>query len=137
VFEALGLDPASHTPGRELVHRVGRSLVEVMEEALRGGPAEQAELLAGECVVQAETKDQLNWELLGQVAGRLKGEEARALAAAHHEVGGQEDEHLQHSRAWVRELWRESLGLGTGTPAEARTQSEDALLRARSRRASP
>ncbi len=138
VFETLGLDPASTTPGRELARRIGRSLVEAMEEALRGGPSEQAQLLACECIVLAETKDQLNWELLGQVAGRLKGEEARALAAAHHEVGGQEEEHLQHTRAWVRELWLEGLGLAAGATApEGRTRSEDAALRARSRRVSP
>jgi len=129
------------TAGRELVHHIGRALVEGMEQALRKGPSDQAQLLACECVVQAETKDQLNPELLGQVAGRLKGDEARAraraLAAAHHEVGGEEEEHLQHSRAWTRELWLECLGLvAAATPPEAHTRPEDAALRGRLRRAS-
>ncbi len=138
VFETLGLDPHSTTPGRERLHHVGRALVEAMEQALRGGPSEQAELLACECVVHAETKDQLNWELLGQVAGRLQGDEARALAAAHHAVVGQEEEHVQHTRERVRELWLECLGLVAGPVAsEARTQPEDAAARARSRRVSP
>jgi hypothetical protein len=42
--------------------------------------------VACECVVEAETKDHLNWELI-EVAGRaLKGDEANALKDAYQQV---------------------------------------------------
>jgi hypothetical protein len=31
-------------------------------------------MVAAECVVEAETKDHLNWELIAQVAKKTKGE---------------------------------------------------------------
>jgi hypothetical protein len=33
---------------------------------------------AAECVVEAESKDHMNWKLIGEVAKKLKGDEARA-----------------------------------------------------------
>jgi hypothetical protein len=111
VFDALGLDPAASSPGREAARLLGRSLVDAMESALGEGPSETAQLIACECVVHAETKDRLNWELLGQVAGRLKGEEAEALSRAYRRIGHEEDEHLERGRGWTRQLWLESLGL--------------------------
>jgi hypothetical protein len=42
----------------------------VRQQQLEAGPPEAAQLVAAECVVEAETKDHLNWELLGQFAGR-------------------------------------------------------------------
>ena len=39
-------------------------------------------------------EDHLNWELLGEVARGLKGEDAKAVKDALKEVEEQEDEHL-------------------------------------------
>ena len=64
VLTKLGLDPETETSGRAVVRSIGESLVNAMQMALASGPAEAAELVAGECVVQAETKDHLNWELM-------------------------------------------------------------------------
>src|ERR1700741_1483232 len=64
VFTAFGLDPSKETPGRKVVRHVGESLVKAMEMALQSAPPEAAELVAAECVVSAETKDHLNWELI-------------------------------------------------------------------------
>lgn len=36
--------------------------------ALKSGNPEAAQIVAAECVVAAETKDHLNWELVGQAA---------------------------------------------------------------------
>lgn len=58
VFE---LDPQRETPGRMVVRHIGKSLVAAMEMALEQGPREAAQLVAAECVVEAETKDHLNW----------------------------------------------------------------------------
>jgi len=112
----LGLDPEQETPGRGVVRHIGESLVEAMEMARTNGPAEAAQLVACESVVQAETKDHLNWELLHEASEKAKGEQKKALTLAYEEVEDQEDEHLYHSTGWCRELWIESLGLPAVLP---------------------
>ena len=79
LFEAFGLDPEEDTPGRKVVRHIGESLVKAMEMALDSGTPEAAQLVAAECVILAETKDHQNWELIGEVAKKLKGDEAKAL----------------------------------------------------------
>lgn len=107
----LGLDSEMPSPGRTIVKKLGLSLVAAMEEALAEGPREAAELVACECVVIAETKDHLDWELLGRCAEKLGGAKGKVLTAAVEEVEEQEDEHLYHSKGWCRELWIQSLGM--------------------------
>jgi rubrerythrin len=116
VFEELALDPVVETPGRKVVHHLGQSLVKAMEMALEAGDPAAAELVAGECVVLAETKDHQNWELIGECAKALKGEEAKVLKKAHEQVEDQEDEHLYHTMGWTRELWIQSLGMPAVVP---------------------
>ena len=79
VFERTGLDPEAETPGRKVVRHIGESLVKAMEMALEAGDPSAAELVACECIVHAETKDHLNWELIGEVAKKAKGEKGAAL----------------------------------------------------------
>jgi ferritin-like metal-binding protein YciE len=112
----FGLDPETETPGRQVVRHIGESLVKAMELALQSGEPAAAQLVAAECVTLAETKDHLNWELIGEAAKKLKGDEAKALKGAHEEVEEQEDEHLYHTTGWTRELWIESLGLPAVLP---------------------
>lgn len=81
VVEAFGLDPDAETPGRLVVRHIGESLVAAMELALSSGPPEATELVAAECVTLAETKDHLNWELMGEVAAELKGDQAKVLGS--------------------------------------------------------
>ncbi len=116
VFTKLNLDPEAETPGRAVVRHIGESLVEAMEMALESGPPEAAELVATECVVLAETKDHLNWELIGMLAGKAKGETAQALRDAYKQVEDQEDEHLYHTTGWSRELWVKGLGMPAVLP---------------------
>jgi TRAP-type C4-dicarboxylate transport system substrate-binding protein len=66
--------------------------------------------------VLAETKDHLNWHLLGMSAEKLTGELKKALQQAVEEVEEQEDEHLYHTKGWCRELWIESLGMKAVLP---------------------
>ena len=87
-----------------------------METAREGGNPEAAELVACECVVIAETKDHLNWELMGKCATKLKGDKRKALSEACEMVEDQEDEHLYHTKGWCRELWLKSLGLAAVLP---------------------
>jgi rubrerythrin len=112
----FGLDMGRPTPGRAVVRHLGDSLVEAMEMAAAEALPEAAELVAAECITLAETKDHLNWELLGEAAKKLKGEEARALKGALKEVEEQEDEHLYHTTGWCRELWINTLGMRAVLP---------------------
>ena len=116
LFGKLGLDPKQETPGRQIVRHIGKSLVKAMEMALEAGKPEAAQIVAAECVVEAETKDHLNWELISQVAEKTKGEERKALKDALDQVEKEEDEHLYHTTGWTRELWIESLGLPAVIP---------------------
>jgi rubrerythrin len=116
LMETFGLDPSKETPGRGVVRHIGQSLVEAMELALKAGKPEAAELVACECVVEAETKDHQNWELIHELAKKMKGEEGKALKEAYEEVEEQEDEHLYHSNGWCRELWIQSLGMKAVLP---------------------
>jgi len=115
-FERIGLDAEKATPGRAVVHFKGGALVESMEMALKNAGPAAAQLVAAECVVEAETKDHQNWELIGKLAEELGGEEAAALSEAHEQVEEQEDEHLYHTMGWARELWIESLGMPAVLP---------------------
>ena len=112
----LGINPKTETPGRKVVRHIGESLVQAMEMALSAGDPGAAQIVAAECVVLAETKDHLNWELIGETAKKAKGEAGRALKAAQEEVEEQEDEHLYHTQGWARELWIETLGMPAVLP---------------------
>jgi rubrerythrin len=116
LFDKLGLDPEKETPGRQVVRHIGESLVKAMEMAVEAGKPEAAQIVAAECVVEAETKDHLNWELIAQVIEKTKGEDRKALKDALDEVEKEEDEHLYHTTGWARELWIESLGLPAVIP---------------------
>lgn len=116
VFEELGLNPDTVTPGREVVAHLGDSLVTAMEMAKAKGSAADAQLVAGECVVLAETKDLQNWDLIGHLAEHGQGEETRALSTAFEAVGKEEEHHLLHTKGFLRELWIESLGLPAVLP---------------------
>lgn len=116
VFEQLGLDPDARTPGRDVVGFMGESLVKAMEMAKKAGDPAAAELVAGECVVLAETKDHMNWELIGLVAEKGQGDATKVLKAAYEAVEEDEDHHLYHTTGWTRELWIQSLGLPAVLP---------------------
>ncbi len=129
----VGIDPNAQTPGVSVVTHLGKSLVKAMEMALQAGKPAAAELVACECVVLAETKDHLDWELIGKCAkGVLKGEAAAAFKKAYEEIEDQEDEHLYHTRGWCRELWIQSLGMkAVLPPPEEEKQVKTAIGAAR------
>ncbi len=116
VFEQIGLDPGRQSPGREVVAHLGQSLVRAIEMAREAGDPAAAELVAGECVVLAETKDHQNWELIGLLAEKGKGEETELLMQAYDAVAKDEHHHLLHTAGWTRELWIQSLGLPAVLP---------------------
>ena len=136
VFETLGLDIDAMTPGRQVVKHLGESLVQAMEMALAEGDAANAELVACECVVLAETKDHSNWELMGLLAEKGSGETAKVLKQAYQSVEQEEDHHLYHTMGWCRELWIQSLGMpAVLPPPEEVRQVETAIGASRAEQA--
>jgi rubrerythrin len=116
VCSQMQLDAEEQTPGRKIVADMGQSFVAAMEAALGAGDPAQAECVACECVVLAEEKDHSNWQLIGEVAKKMTGAEAKALKDAYKEVEDQEDEHYYHSKGWLRELSMQSLGMKAVLP---------------------
>lgn len=135
-LEAFGLDPDAESPGRTAVRHTGEALVQTVNLARETATPEQAQVVAAECVTLAETKDHLNWELIGEVVKRLTGDAAQVLRAAHKEVEEQEDKHLYHNSGWARELWIESLGLpAVLPPPEEQKEVKTAIGAARAKQA--
>jgi rubrerythrin len=116
VFNDLGLDTSTETPGRQVVRHKGESLVKAMEMAKQAGDPVAAQLVAAECVVEAETKDHANWELIGKVSEKATGDKKTVLTEAYNQVEEEEDMHLYHTMGWARELWIESLGMPAVLP---------------------
>jgi len=121
VCAAFELDATQASTGESVVRTVGGALVEAMKIAKESGNPEAAQIVACEAVSLAETKDHLDWELLGKCAEKLKGDRGKLLKAACDQVEDQEDEHLYHTKGWCRELWLQSLGLPAVLPPPEET----------------
>jgi hypothetical protein len=128
----LEIDPEEQTPGRKITHDIGQSLVAAMEAALGTGDKAMAECVACEMVVHAEMTDHFNWQLIGEVAQQMEGAQGKALKEAYQEVEDEEDEHLYHSKGWLRELSLEGLGLKAQLPPpEEKKKVKSAAAQAR------
>jgi ferritin-like metal-binding protein YciE len=131
IFDSLGLDAEATTPGRQIVRDKGKALLSAMQKALKDAP-QAAQIVAAECVVDAETKDHGNWQLIGAVAETLTGTPKKTLMEAYEQVEDEEDEHLYHTKGWARELWLDSLGLPADMPPpEERKEVKSAAEAAR------
>lgn len=127
ILRELGLDPDGETPGRKVVRYIGTSLVKAMELALRSADPQAAQIVAAECVVLAETKDHLNWELIGEL---VKNADAALLKPAHDQVEDEEDEHLYHTTGWTRELWIQALGMPAVLPPPEEVKKVETAIEA-------
>lgn len=128
VLRKFGLNPDQDTPGRSSVRYLGQSLARTIELAQATGQAPAAQIVAAECIIHAESKDHMNWELLGVACESLGGTEQEILKTAFDEVEQEEDEHLYHTKGWARELHLEALGLPAELPpAEERKDVTTAL----------
>lgn len=136
VFVKLGFDRDVQSPGRAAVAALGQALVDVIETERQQAEPAAAQIVAAECVVLAETKDHLNWELIGYAADQAEGDAAKVLEDAHAEVEAEEDHHLYHTRGWARELWLASMGAkAVLPPPEEVRKVESAADAARAERA--
>ena len=129
ILKAMDLDTEIETPGRKIVRHIGDSLVQAMEMALRGPDLAAAQIVAAECVTLAETKDHLNWELIGQIT-KNAADESGALKQAYDQVEPEEDEHLYHTSGWTRELWIEALGMPAVLPPPEEEQDVKTAIEA-------
>ena len=84
-------------------------------------------------MVLAETKDHMNWDLIGVAASKTKDKDlADILKQAYDAVAPDEGHHLYHTQGWSRELWIESLGYpAVLPPPEEQKQVETAIGAAR------
>lgn len=130
VLNSMDLDTEVETPGRKIVRHIGDSLVQAMEMALRGPDLAAAQIVAAECVTLAETKDHLNWGLIGEIAKNSSGDAAAVLKQAHDQVEPEEDEHLYHTGGWTRELWIEALGMPAVLPPPEEEQDVETAIEA-------
>lgn len=136
LLKGMNLDPELETPGRKIVRHIGDSFVQAMEMALRGPDLAAAQIVAAECVTLAETKDHLNWGLIGEIARNSSGDTATTLKQAHDQVEPEEDEHLYHTSGWTRELWIEALGMpAVLPPPEEKRDVKTAIEAARAKEA--
>ena len=131
VFEALGLDPEATTPGRMIVREKGKALVAAMQKALKDAP-EAAQIVAGECVVDAETKDHATGSSSARSPRRSTERRGQALDEAYEEVEDEEDEHLYHTRGGAGSCGSTSLGMpAVLPPPEEEEDVETAVAEAR------
>jgi rubrerythrin len=135
---SLEIDPDEESPGRPIVRSLGEALVNAMQTAARGGNPAAAQIVAAECVVLAETKDHLDWELIGKCADKVPSEQRDAVREAYEAVEDEEDEHLYHTKGWCRELWIESLGMkAILPPPEEEKDVKTAIGAARAEQSAP
>jgi rubrerythrin len=141
ILKKLGLDPNTETPGRKVVRYLGTSLVKTIELAMRCADPQAAQIVAAECVVMAETKDHLNWELIGELSKKAEGAEAALLKPAYGQVEDEEDQHLYHTTGWTRELWIQALGMPAVLPPPEEVKKVETAIEAaqakKSRTSSP
>ena len=130
ILKKLGLDPETETPGRKVVRYIGTSLVKAMEMALRSADPQAAQIVAAECVVLAETKDHLNWELIGELAKHAAPAESALLKPAYEQIEDEEDEHLYHTTGWTRELWIQALGMPAVLPPPEEVKKVETAIEA-------
>jgi rubrerythrin len=128
ILTALGLDPDAETPGRKVVRYLGTSLVKTMELASRSADPQAAQIVAAECVTLAETKDHLDWELIGELSKKATAEESALLMPAYEQIEGEEDEHLYHTAGWTRELWIQALGMPAVLPPPEEVRKVDTAI---------
>ena len=90
----------------------------------------QRKCVGGECASRlAETKDHMNWELIGHVVKEGKGDETSFLKTAHDEVEEEMKMHTLVSHARLdTELWITALGLPAVLPPPEEVKDVDTAI---------
>lgn len=111
--EQLGIDTEQETAGRKIVRATSEALLKNMKMAKDTEDSTLAQIVAAEAIALAESKDHLNWQIVGLIAKEAeKGDRiGDVLQDAYDEVYEQEEEHVFHNQGWARELWAQALGM--------------------------
>ena len=125
VLNDLGLNPETRSPGRDVVAHIDDALVDAIKLAQKEGTGEAAQLVAGECVVLAETKDYQNLELIEHLAKHDQGRIVNVLKATFDSVEREEQDRLYHTKGFLRELWIDSFGLPAILPPPEKVKKLD------------
>ncbi|MCA9514520.1 MAG: spore coat protein [Myxococcales bacterium] len=128
ILKGLELDPGKSVPAQAVVRHKGQSLVKAIQLAMDTLSAEEAELVAAECVVEAESKDHLNWSLLEHLADEGPKDFAKAIREAVDEILPQEAHHRFHTEGYARELWLKHLGLPAALPPPEEEKSVETKI---------
>ena len=138
MFATLGLDPEVETPGRPSCGTSASRWCRPWRWRSKAGDRTRPQLVAAECVVLAETKDHLNWELIGEVAKSAQGRGGQGASRTRYEqVEDEEDEHLYHTTGWTpRALDRVARHAGRASSARGGEGRQDGDRR-RARQAGP
>lgn len=116
IFIATRLEPLIRTPGRDAVTCIGDALIATMRQAQQTATRKQAEVVASECIVLVEIKDQANWALLAHIAKYVEEPLKELLSRAVDSVEDEVDRRLMHTQGWMRELWMQALGYAALLP---------------------
>lgn len=126
--DALEIPQDAEDAGRTHVRNTGRVALETVEGAAANESPERAQILATQCILEAEMMDQLRWHTLALFAENATGSTATAVRKAAETVGDDEAEHFLHSRGWLRELLLERMGRPAALPPPEEEKSVKTLI---------
>ncbi|RYD14290.1 MAG: hypothetical protein EOP90_13810 [Lysobacteraceae bacterium] len=118
VCDQLGMDPEEPVAGRDLIAFQTLSMIEAIRDASRSGDALLVPLVASECIVLAETRNQLAWAPFTRIAANVRHECVQILSRFATDVRSEHAHHLARAMQRSRRLWRRRLGLDA--PGRAR-----------------
>ncbi|MBN8616692.1 MAG: hypothetical protein J0L92_39280 [Deltaproteobacteria bacterium] len=109
VCDTLGIDPGRRTEGCRIAAQLSEALEKTLLSASRMADREEAQRVACDCLVLAETRHHASWSLIAHCAESHRGPEARVLKSAVEHVESEVSGKLSRARGWCRELWLDSL----------------------------
>jgi hypothetical protein len=111
LLRALGLDPDEPTPGRLAVRDKVIASVDAILDVFAEDPA-IAQIVAAECILDAERKCEFTWQLLAEIARHLDDEgPGELMRTAHEAVAPEFRVQVARAQARCRELWLDELGV--------------------------
>lgn len=114
---SLALDAHAQTPSRHVARHLGQSLVCAVKMACQSAAPANAEVIAAECIVHAETASRHHWLRVQRLARLMPGEAGASLVMLAQGLEGEQEEHIEQAETWLRELSLGVLGLPHATPS--------------------
>lgn len=131
VCDSLGIDPGRRTECCRMTAQLTEALERTLLAASKMADREEAQRVACDCLVLAETRHHASWTLIAQCADSHRGPEARVLKSAVEHVESEVHGKLSRARNWCRELWLDALWstpAATDAPVDTTVASGEAAL---------